>query len=71
MIDKEQFEAFLRIRQKAVAQMQRAELERRAFDLNNAATVLEEEGLDTRQAKQMQIVYLEELTRRIREEVRV
>lgn len=71
MMDKETFEAFIKKAQKEVKCMQRAELERRAFDLNNAATVLEEEGLDTRQAKQMQIVYLEELTRRIREEVRV
>lgn len=70
-MDKETFEAFIKKAQKEVKYMQRAELERRAFDLNNAATVLEEEGLDTRQAKQMQIVYLEEMTRRIREEVRV
>lgn len=71
MMDKEQFEAFLRIRKKTVAQMQRAALEHRILLLNNAATVLDEERLDTSQAKQMQIVYLEELTRRIREEVRV
>lgn len=70
-MSEQQFIEFLSRMKKAVTNMQRAELERRAFDLNNAATVLEEEGLDTRQAKQMQIVYLEELTRRIREEVRV
>lgn len=70
-MSEQQFIEFLSRMKKAVTNMQRAELERRAFDLNNAATVLEEEGLDTRQAKQMQIVYLEELTRRIREEVSV
>lgn len=70
-MSEQQYIEFLSRVKKAVTNMQRAELERRAFDLNNAATVLEEEGLDTRQAKQMQIVYLEELTRRIREEVRI